>query len=101
MQMKITTLDNIKETIGREKPELFEKYGVSKIGVFGSFVFGDYTKTSDIDILVEFSRPIGLFKFIELENYLTKRLHRRVDLVSKDGLKPYIKKDILNSAVYA
>ena len=99
--MKTTAFNDIKEIITREKPKLFEEYSVSKIGVFGSFAFGDYKDTSDIDILVEFKKPIGLFKFIELENYLTEKLHRKVDLVSKNGLKKYIKRDILSSTVYA
>lgn len=73
---------------------------MSKIGVFGSFVFGDYREDSDIDLLVEFKKPIGLFDFIGLENHLTDKLGRKVDLVAKNGLKRYIRKNILDSVVY-
>lgn len=93
-------LATVKRIIFENYPYLTKEYKVKKIGVFGSFVFGDNQKGSDIDILVEFTRPIGLFEFVELENYLSDKLGRKVDLVSKDGLKKYIKKDILNSTVY-
>ncbi len=99
--MKTNSLTEIKKILTDEKRNLDYKYGVSKIGVFGSFVFGDFRKNSDIDILVEFKKPVGLFKFIELENYLSEKLGKKVDLVSKDGLKKYIKRDILESTIYA
>ena len=98
--MKQATLSDIKKIITREKPKLFKEYEVSGIGVFGSFVFGDYKDTSDVDILVDFKKTIGLFKFIELEDYLSEKLGRKVDLVSRDGLKKYIKGNILNSTIY-
>jgi predicted nucleotidyltransferase len=63
---------------------------VKEIGVFGSFVRGESKKGSDVDILVEFEEPIGLFEFMDLEEYLTNLLGRKVDLVSKKALKPYI-----------
>lgn len=98
--MKADTLDKIKEIIEKEKGKLSDKYGVSEIGVFGSCASGDFSKKSDIDILVDFEKPIGLLKLIELENYLSSGLGRKVDLVSKSGIKAYIKKNILNSTVY-
>lgn len=99
--MKINKLSDIQEILASEKQSLAVKYGVSKIGVFGSFVFGDFTKKSDIDLLVEFSRSVGLFQFLDLQEYLSDKLGRKVDLVPKDSLKKYIKKDILKSTVYA
>ncbi len=72
------------------KPELKAKFKVKEIGLFGSFVREEPSRTSDIDILVEFAAPIGLFKFLELEEYLEARLGRKVDLVSKKALKPRI-----------
>ena len=98
--MKVNNLENAKKILRNEMDFLIQKYGVSEIGIFGSFVFSDFSEKSDIDILVSFKKPIGLFKFMELENYLAKKMGRKVDLVSKDGLKTYIKSDILNSAIY-
>ena len=54
---------------------------------------------SDIDILVEFEKPIGLFKFLELEEHLSQLLGRKVDLVSKNALKPHIGKYILDEVI--
>jgi len=80
---------------------LRKKYNVKGIGLFGSYVRGEQKKGSDVDILVEFREPIGLFKFLELEEYLGELIGRKVDLVSKKALKPRIGKRILAEAVYA
>lgn len=88
-------IDDIKKTINEHKAELKKKYNVSQIGIFGSYVRSDQTSTSDIDILVDFSAPISLFEFIDMEEELSNLLHMRVDLVSKKALKPYIGKHIL------
>jgi len=56
--------------------------------------------SSDIDILVRFEKPIGFFKFIELEDYLSKKLGIKVDLVTEDALKPLIKPSIMESVIY-
>jgi len=77
-------------------PELKEKYHVSYLGVFGSYVRGEEKPESDLDVLVEFSKTPTLFKFINLENYLSDSLGIKVDLVMKDALKPNIGKHILN-----
>ncbi|OGF20817.1 hypothetical protein A2316_01785 [Candidatus Falkowbacteria bacterium RIFOXYB2_FULL_38_15] len=84
-----------------ENLEKFRKdYCIKKIGIFGSVARGAEKRKSDIDILVEFGEPIGIFKFIELENNLTKLLKRKVDLVSKGALKPILKNAILKEVVY-
>jgi len=77
-------------------PELKEKYHVSYLGVFGSHIRGEQKPGSDLDVLVEFSKNPTIFKFINLENYLSDTLGVKVDLVMKDSLKPNIGKHILN-----
>lgn len=77
-----------------------EKFKVKRIGIFGSYVRGEEKKGSDIDILVEFVEAPGFFEFIELEDYLSKTLETKVDLVMKDALKPFLAKYILNEVVY-
>ncbi len=79
--------------------ELKKKYYVSKIGIFGSYARGEAGENSDIDILVEFEKPIGFFKFLELEEYLSDLLEIKVDIVSKKALKPHIGKNILKEVV--
>jgi predicted nucleotidyltransferase len=97
-------MKNLKEitaTIEALKPLLSTRYGVETIGVFGSYTRGEQTKKSDIDILVTFRAEAhpGFFKFLELEEFLAKKLGVKVDLVSKDALKPYIGKHILEEVV--
>ncbi len=93
------SLSRIKEIIEKHKDELKKQYGVKEIGIFGSFVRGEAKESSDVDILVEFERPIGFFKFLELEEYLSKLIDRKVDLVSKKALKSHIGKYILEEVV--
>ena len=77
----------IKDTLKKIKSILADKYHVSTIGLFGSVVRDDYSPaSSDIDIIVDFSRPIGI-EFVDLANYLEKILNKKVDLVSKRGIK--------------
>ncbi len=85
------------ELLGR-KDALRRDYGVKGLSVFGSYVRGEQRKSSDVDILVEFTRPIGLLKFLKLENELTKLLGVKVDLVTKKALRPRIGKRILKEA---
>lgn len=81
-------------------PELRDAYRVKTIGVFGSAARGDDTPASDIDILVEFSEPVGFFKFLDLEEYLSGILERKVDLVTRNALKPDIRDAVLRDVVY-
>lgn len=93
-------LNEIKEILKQNKKELKNKYKIKKIGVFGSYVRGEEKKRSDIDILVEFAEPVGLFEFMDMEEYLEKLLGVKVDLVSKKALKPRIGQHILKEVVY-
>lgn len=93
-------INEIKNSINLNSDYLSNKYNVKELGVFGSVARGQNNHSSDIDLLVEFSEPIGLFKFIELENYLSKLLGKKVDLVSKKALKAAIKDDVLNEVIY-
>ncbi len=91
--------DKVLKTLHKLKPELQTHYFVKEIGLFGSVLRGDQTRISDIDILVEFSKPVGFFKFLELEEYLGTILGGKVDLVSKKALKPRIGQQILSEVV--
>ncbi len=93
--------EEILKTMKKELPYLKEKFKVKSIGIFGSYARGEQTKKSDIDMLVEFDVPVGFFKFIDLENYLSEKLRAKVDLVTPDALKPFIKPHIMQEAVYA
>ena len=82
---------------------LADEYGVKKLGVFGSFAKGKPSETSDVDIFVEFERPVGL-KFIELVEYLERLVGRKVDVLTPGGLQgirvPHVARKITESIVY-
>lgn len=96
--MKPRNLKEIEAILRVRRDELARDYGVAEIGVFGSYVRGEATGESDIDILVAFSKPMGFFKFLELEELLSRWLGAKVDLVTKAALKPHIGRRILNEA---
>ncbi len=82
------------------KPELKRKFFVSSIGLFGSVVRDDFSpEKSDIDIIVDFSKPVGV-EFIDLAEYLETIFKRKVDLVSKKGIKDKYYREIENEIVY-
>jgi uncharacterized protein len=89
----LTSLQHLKE-------EVEDRYPVKKIGVFGSVARDEQTEESDIDLLVEFSRPVGFVTFMRLEHFLSERLGRPVDLVTTDSLKPVIRQDVLSEVIY-
>lgn len=89
------------DIIRRSMPEMESRYGVKRVGLFGSYVTGRQRKRSDIDILVAFSRDIDLFEFLDLRECLEDRLQTKVDLVMESALKPGIGKRILAQVEYA
>ena len=92
--------DGIREVLKKHKATLKEKFKVRQIGIFGSFARGEGMAESDIDILVEFSEPIG-WEFIDLKEFLEEILGREVDLVTVKALKPQLKEKIMKEVVYA
>ena len=95
--------EDVRAKLEELKPVLKERYQVETLGFFGSYARGEQKKKSDIDVIVEFSQPntIDLFDFIELEDFLSKKLGVKVDLVTKSALKPMIKDQILKETIYA
>jgi len=80
------TLKDIKRVLSEHKDEIQEKYGVVILGVFGSYAREEQSKVSDVDILVEIKRPIGL-KFFELWDNLENLLNVKVDLLTVKAVK--------------
>lgn len=91
---------DIIEIIKNRKSELALRYGVRRLGLFGSYVKNQQRKQSDVDILVQFSRDIDLFDFIDLREYLESQLNTKVDLVMESALKPNLGKRILAEVEY-
>ena len=90
---------NIEHILRNLKPMLSEKYEVERIGFFGSYARGEQTNDSDIDILVEFRRPLG-WAFFDLQELLERELQRKVDLVSMKALKEQLRDEILRQTRY-
>lgn len=80
-------LEEVQSVLKQLKPQLMSKYGLSSLGLFGSIVRDDFTENSDIDIVVEFNKPIDT-DFFDLADELEEKLNRKVDLVSRNGIKP-------------
>jgi hypothetical protein len=78
----------------------FLRYGVKRLGLFGSHVRERQRKKSDIDLLVSFNHEIDLFDFLDLRDFLEARLHHKVDLVMESALKPAIGRHILAEVEY-
>ena len=93
-------LEEIERILAEHKEELYQKYKIKEIGIFGSFARGEQSKESDVDIIVEFEEVPGLIKFIEIEEYLSKLLGRKVDLVRKPAIRKELKDKILKEVVY-
>ncbi len=91
--------EEIFQAINNHYTEL-EQQGVKSLAIFGSVARGDFDDRSDLDILVEFNRPVGLFDFIHVKLYLEKLTNRNVDLVTPDALKPGLKERILQEVIY-
>ena len=91
-------LDEIRSLLRAHTAELAQ-LGVQSLALFGSTVRGAATPSSDIDLLVDFERPVGLFAFVGIQQRLTEILGRQVDLVPRDGLKPGLRDAILTEAV--
>jgi len=95
----MNTLNEIKAELKNLVPFIQDKYSVSEIGIFGSFIRNDQTEDSDLDIIITFNESPSLFQFVELENYLSDKLNVKVDLVMKKALKEHLKKYILDEVV--
>lgn len=96
----MANLEQTKNIIQANKSFLEDRFHVKEIGLFGSYLRGEQHKESDVDILVDFGKPISMFTFIDLEDYLQEKLGAKVDLVSKNSLKPEIGKYVLNEVLY-
>ncbi len=91
--------NDIENKLKTLKPILSDKYSVERIGYFGSYSRNEQTEESDIDILVDFRKPIG-WDFFDLQEYLERELNTKVDLVSIKALKEQLRDIILKQVRY-
>ena len=94
------TLEQLLRRIADVRGEL-SGMGIARLAVFGSFARNEATDASDIDLLVEFSHPVGLFEFARVRRNLSELLGREVDLVTFAGLRKEIRERVLRESVHA
>ncbi len=99
--MEISSTHEIVAYLRDKKGFLFDKYGVTRMGIFGSFIQGDQTITSDIDMVVEFEKSKkNIHSFLQLKRFLEKELSRKVDLGFEHSLKPIVRENIKERIIY-
>lgn len=91
---------SLQENLRRLKPTLSRKFNVKRLGIFGSYVRGQARRSSDVDVLVEFSGGIDLLDFVAMERYLREQTGAKIDLVSIKALRPEFRSTILNEVIY-
>jgi predicted nucleotidyltransferase len=89
----------ILRTLHALRSDLEERYKVEEISLFGSFVRGQQTEMSDVDVLVEFAPDATFFDLVRLANFLEETLHRHVDVIPKESLRPEIREVVLRERV--
>ena len=94
-----TSISQIQATLKNHRNELRERFRVKELAVFGSYARNEQSPTSDLDLLVEFSDPVGI-EFIDLANYLEELLGMKVDVVSRGGIKPKYLQAISRDLIY-
>ena len=89
------------QILASHRESLIREFSVASLAIFGSVARGEATDASDIDILVEFNGPVGLFAFIRLQQHLEELLGCKVDLVTPDALRQEMRERILKEAIRA
>ena len=88
------------QTLKQQNSELARKFGVKSLLLFGSVARDEATSASDIDLLVEFNRPVGYFGLFALQDYLEKLFGCPVDLGTTDSFKPYIRERVMGELIH-
>jgi len=94
------TSDQVLHVLAAHRGALMER-GVKSLRLFGSVARGEAVGDSDVDLLVEFSRPTGMFGLVRLKRYLEELLGCPVDLTTPGGLRESMRDRILKEAIYA
>jgi uncharacterized protein len=94
------TINEILQVLSLQKQSLCENYQITEIGIFGSYARGEETEASDIDILVGYETAPTFVMLVELRDYLSQLFGLKVDIVTKNGLKPRIRDRVLAEAIY-
>jgi len=100
-KMENLSLKTVINHLQKNKKILYERFGVVRIGIFGSFARGKHTSSSDIDIVVEMEENRkNIHSFLQLKRYLEKETARKIDLGFEHSLKPIVKESIKEQIIY-
>ena len=91
--------DDVLKILADHRDELRQQFGVKSLALFGSVARDEATETSDVDLLVAFARPVGLFGLYALQDYLVQLLGCAVDIGTLDSLKPRIRARVLAESI--
>lgn len=91
--------DKVVKILSEHRDELQQRFGVKSLALFGSVARDEATGISDVDLLVEFDRPTGLFGLIQLQQYLEALFGCKVDVGTAAGLRPRIRERVLREAL--
>jgi uncharacterized protein len=92
--------DLVLKILKQKNAELTKQFGVKSLFLFGSVARNEATISSDVDLLVEFSRPVGYFGLFALQEYLEKLLGCPVDLGTTESLKPYVRERVMGELIH-
>ncbi len=92
--------DIVIQTLKQKNAELERKFGVKSLLLFGSVARNEAAAASDVDLLVEFNRPVGYFGLFALQDYLEKLLGCPVDVGTPESLKPYIRERVMGELIH-
>ncbi len=96
---EVKSLEEVKLQLEALKPTLKKRFSIETIDIFGSFARKEQTEESDLDILVTYSAAVSLFTIYDLKQYLKRKLHLKVDVISKEFLNKHIRDQVLKEAV--
>jgi len=85
------TIKEIKEILERNRKKLEKEYNIKSIKIFGSYVEGRQKEKSDVDLIVDFKKTPTFIELIKIEEEISKLLDTKVDLLTEEGISPYIK----------
>lgn len=99
--MKISSIEEVVEYLKRNKRFLYDKFGVTRMGIFGSFIRGEQTGSSDIDMIVDIEKDRkNIHSFLQLKRFLEEELEKKIDLGFEDSLKPIVRDKIREQIIY-
>lgn len=99
--MEISSLEEIVKYLKKNKSFLYDRFGVTRMGIFGSFVRRAQVASSDIDMVVDIEKARkNIHNFLQLKRFLEKELEKKIDLGFEHSLKPILRDKIKEQIIY-